>query len=51
MRYFCMNSKVYRHPKNFRACILLNIKKNNGKLDSDFGLEKDLLQLWVHTLF
>jgi hypothetical protein len=52
MRYLCMSSQVYRHPKNFRiaASILFNIQKNNGKLDSDLGLGRDLLKLWIYTL-
>jgi hypothetical protein len=47
-----MSSQVHRHPENFRIAtsILLDIKKNNGKLDGDFGLDKDLLKLWVYTL-
>jgi hypothetical protein len=52
MGYLCMKSQVYRHPENFRiaASILFNIKKNNGKLDSDLGLGRDLLKLWIYTL-
>ncbi|MGI0049418.1 MAG: winged helix-turn-helix domain-containing protein [Nitrososphaera sp.] len=46
-----MNSQVHRHPKNKIAIrMLLSIKKNNGKLHSDLGLDKDMLQLWVYTL-
>ena len=47
-----MSSQVHRHPENFRIAIriLLDIKKNDGKLDSDFGVDRDLLKLWIYTL-
>jgi hypothetical protein len=46
-----MDSQIHRHHRNFKFAIriLLNIKKNNHKLDSDFDLYKDMLQLWVCT--
>ena len=47
-----MGSEVHKRPENFRIAvsILLDIKKNNGKLNSDLGLDRDLLRLWVCTL-
>ena len=47
-----MGSEDHKRTENFRIAIsiLLPIKKNNGKLNSDFGLDSDLLRLWVYTL-
>ncbi len=47
-----MDSQFHRHPENFKVAlsILLNIKKNDGKLDSDFDLNRGMLQLWIFML-
>ncbi len=52
MRYLCMNPPIHKHSKDLKIAksMLINIEKNNGKLDSDLGLDKDILQRWTYTL-
>ena len=47
-----MDSQFRRHPENFKIAlsILLNINENDGRLDSDFGLDRGMLKLWIYTL-
>jgi hypothetical protein len=43
--------QFHRYSENFQVPLnILNIKMNNAKLDSDFGLDRGMLQLWICTL-
>lgn len=45
-----MDSQFQRDPENFEvALIILNIKNNNVKLDSDFGFDMGMLHLWIYA--
>lgn len=46
-----IRNSIPRYPENFQVALnILNIKMNTAKLDSNFGLDRGMLQIWICTL-